>query len=154
MGKPTEEEVKRYVEQHWADYESLHSDPIAWDEELTDRMETGVISSGCSCCGSQPNWKQKEKLSQFGEWLRQTRQRTGFRSLKQVVEAEKKELEPGRSQLLSRSMLSVIERGKVNSLKPEVLWVLARLCRVPYEEVVRRWVLARFAVNFSEAKPS
>jgi len=45
-------------------------------------------------------------------------------------------------------MLSLYERGEVMTLKPQLLWLLGQVYGVPYEELVRRWVTARFGVNF------
>jgi len=38
----SEDEIKRYVEQHQQDYAALKADPEAWNEEIADQASMGI----------------------------------------------------------------------------------------------------------------
>lgn len=71
--------------------------------------------------------------------------RAGFKSLGTVQASIASEYasHPG---AVSKAMLSLYERGEIGSPRPQTLALLAKLYKIPYEEMVTRWCAARFGI--------
>ena len=89
----------------------------------------------------------------FEEFLRDARNKAGFSSLESVVSFAKEEYGEDAS-LLSKSMLSLYERGETKTVKPDVLRLLAALYGVQYKELAILWFSSRYKVEFATSKQS
>jgi transcriptional regulator with XRE-family HTH domain len=154
--KTWQEERRQRLEQANAYYEELSRDPEAW---LEGKLESAAwlgddlnrVVRRFLKSHPFPETLAKQWLQDFGKWLSRRRRRAGFTSLDQVVrQLDRFATEPGKKPggAFSKSMLSLWERGKVNNLKPQTLWLLSQLYDVPYEAMIRRWVEARYQIRF------
>lgn len=84
-------------------------------------------------------------LRLFGEYLSKLRREAGFESLESVV-TKARRISSG-AKGLSRSMLSLYERGELGSANLEVLRQLAKIYRVPERDLLARWVKARYGIG-------
>ncbi len=89
---------------------------------------------------------QPNTLEYFGKQLGELRLRAGYSSLDAVVR-KAEELHGQGTQLVSKSMLSLYERGEIKTPKPETLRLLAELYRTSYEELAQCWFEERYALS-------
>lgn len=144
------EGARRMIKEFNEDVAALRADPDAWEEEMRERAawDSVLVPRGWRPRDEKPvpPWNDAN-LAAFGNWLVELRLRAALRSQDTVIEAARGQFPEFTSpRPLTKSMLSLYERGEVHSLKPRVLWVLGHLYGVPYEEMVRRYVNARFGV--------
>lgn len=86
----------------------------------------------------------KNAICPFSSLLKELRLQAGFASLSAVVTAAQK---LGKSEpALSKAKLSQYERGSVDTIRPEVLRLLARLYKVPFETLATAWFRDRYGV--------
>ncbi len=81
----------------------------------------------------------------FPKLLRELRLRAGFQSLSAVVSAAKPVA--GTETALSKAKLSQYERGIVETIRPEILRLLAKLYGVPYDILASFWFKERYGVG-------
>lgn len=86
----------------------------------------------------------KNEICSFSSLLKKLRTQAGFASLSAVVAAAKTcgESEPA----LSKAKLSQYERGSVETIRPEVLRLLAKLYRIPFDTLATAWFRDRYGV--------
>jgi transcriptional regulator with XRE-family HTH domain len=83
----------------------------------------------------------------FGEYLLDLRRKAGNKSLDEVVDLYSIEARTRGMASLSKSMLSLYERGKIDTPKPDTLVVLAKLYGVPYEALATAWFCDRYNIS-------
>jgi transcriptional regulator with XRE-family HTH domain len=172
--KESDEELKQFVDQCYEDRAKLEE---AWEEELKAREawerkqaegHTQEERYGTSRREAQgqpvvgpprppsppkkpyPLVEDDEPLENFGSLLRSLREERGL-SLQDVAARAKEYLAPrkGGRDPVSKSALSLYERGEVKGLKPQILWMFSRVYDYPYEKLVRVWAEERFHVRIS-----
>lgn len=85
-----------------------------------------------------------DTICPFSTLLKHLRLQAGFASLSAVVTAAQN---LGKSQpALSKAKLSQYERGSVETIRPEVLRLLARLYKVPFDTLATAWFRDRYGV--------
>ena len=88
---------------------------------------------------------KEKRLLEFGSYLIEIRHKAGFRSQDSALAAARKKFKS--TKVLSKSMLSLFERGEVMTVKPEVLRLLSRLYNVDYKEMAERWFEERYGIS-------
>jgi len=86
----------------------------------------------------------KDANCAFSVLLKELRLQAGFASLSAVVAAAQKT--DNKEPALSKAKLSQYERGAVDTIRPEVLRLLARLYKVPFETLATAWFKDRYGV--------
>ena len=82
-------------------------------------------------------------LPRFGAFLVQLRESFRWRQAQAADIATRREL------AVSRQALRGLEEGKTQSPEPELLRAVAQLYKVPYEELVRRYVHERYGIDLT-----
>ena len=95
----------------------------------------------------------KRRLENFGSYLQGLRKLAGFTSLDAVIQALD-ETNDSQSPSISKSMLSLYERGELGSVRPEVLQALSHIYRASYEDLAHRWFAERFCVSLRSSENS
>ncbi len=81
----------------------------------------------------------------FSKFLVDSRLKAGFRSLDDVLNFAKK----NKLKFPSKSSLSLYERGKVSSIKPEILQSLAQIYDLSYQDLAELWFKERYDIKNS-----
>lgn len=127
----------------------------AWDDVLSDglipdsdkELESGTVRSIDPFPFSPKD--DRRSLQKFGRWLVRLRLRADFKSQDAVIAAIKRGLPQGSEsqRSISKSMLSLYERGEIQTLRPWILWVLSQLYCVSYTLMIQCWTEARYHVR-------
>jgi len=88
----------------------------------------------------------------FPQYLKECRLNAGFNSLAEAIDAASRQKRKGPG--LSRAKLSHYECGRIETLKPEILRLLATLYGVPYVELATRWFNDRYEIGAEEIQSS
>lgn len=96
---------------------------------------TQGIPSGADCFAKQ-----------FGRELAALRKRSSYSSLEEVVTALQENF-PELRRGISRSMISLYERGKILNANPELLKAIAKLYKADPDALLARWVSGRYSLR-------
>jgi hypothetical protein len=91
---------------------------------------------------------KNQELPVFAQYLRESRIKAGFKSLAEAVSAANKSKLKGA--ILSKAKLSQYERGVIDTIKPEVMRLLAATYQVHYQELAQRWFNDRYCLEQSK----
>lgn len=161
-----EEKCQRFFVGVGAFQEAVFNDPEArvrfeaefeaWDDVLSDdpipTLDSEIESETVLPIQPYPFSPEddRQSLQKFGRWLVRLRFRANFHTQDAVIAAIKKGLpqESRTRRFISKSTLSLYERGEIKTMRPWILWVLSQLYRVPYALMIRCWAEARYHVQF------
>lgn len=84
--------------------------------------------------------RRRKNISAFGQYLTELRKAADL-SLDEVVALAKRR----KTGQVSKSALSLYERGEIKNPNPEMLQALAAIYQVPFEELAQKWFNQRFS---------